>query len=102
MTSGNGDREQAQDAEIAIQGLTKTVGPQTVFEDVTCDLPRGKITVILGPSGTGKSVFLKHLVGLLKPDRGNIWPRARARSGPWWSTDWGRTRLRRSAWSTRP
>ena len=73
MTIGNGDWEQAQDAEIAIQGLTKTFGPQTVFEDVTCDLPRGKITVILGPSGTGKSVFLKHLVGLLKPDRGNIW-----------------------------
>jgi phospholipid/cholesterol/gamma-HCH transport system ATP-binding protein len=73
MTSGNGDRQRAQDAEIAIQGLTKTFGPQTVFEDVTCDLPRGKITVILGPSGTGKSVFLKHLVGLLKPDRGNIW-----------------------------
>ena len=73
MTSGNGDWQQAADAEIAIQGLTKTFGPQTVFEDVTCDLPRGKITVILGPSGTGKSVFLKHLVGLLKPDRGNIW-----------------------------
>jgi phospholipid/cholesterol/gamma-HCH transport system ATP-binding protein len=70
MTGGNGV---GAEAEIGIHGLTKTFGPQTVFEDVTCDLPRGRITVILGPSGTGKSVFLKHLVGLLKPDRGSIW-----------------------------
>jgi phospholipid/cholesterol/gamma-HCH transport system ATP-binding protein len=59
--------------EIGIRDLTKTFGPQTVFEDVTCNIPKGRITVILGPSGTGKSVFLKHLVGLLKPDRGEIW-----------------------------
>jgi len=44
-----------------------------VLEDVTCDVPKGKITLVLGPSGTGKSVFLKHLMGLLKPDRGEIW-----------------------------
>jgi phospholipid/cholesterol/gamma-HCH transport system ATP-binding protein len=61
------------EAEIAILDLTKTFGQQTVFEDVTCNIPKGRITVILGPSGTGKSVFLKHLVGLLKPDRGEIW-----------------------------
>ncbi|MGH2756827.1 MAG: ABC transporter ATP-binding protein [Actinomycetota bacterium] len=61
------------DTEIAIKGLTKSFGPQTVLEDITCDIPKGKITLMLGPSGTGKSVFLKHLVGLLKPDRGEIW-----------------------------
>jgi phospholipid/cholesterol/gamma-HCH transport system ATP-binding protein len=66
----NGDRPET---EIAIRGLTKAFGPQTVFEDVTCDIPQGRITVMLGPSGTGKSVFLKHLVGLLRPDRGEIW-----------------------------
>jgi phospholipid/cholesterol/gamma-HCH transport system ATP-binding protein len=66
----NGDRPET---EIAIKGLTKTFGNQTVFEDVTCDVPKGRITVVLGPSGTGKSVFLKHLVGLLRPDRGEIW-----------------------------
>jgi phospholipid/cholesterol/gamma-HCH transport system ATP-binding protein len=59
--------------EISIRGLTKTFGPQTVFEDVTCDIPKGKVTLILGPSGTGKSVFLKHIMGLLKPDKGEIW-----------------------------
>ncbi len=61
------------ETEISIKGLTKSFGPQTVLEDISFDIPRGKITLILGPSGTGKSVFLKHLVGLLKPDRGEIW-----------------------------
>jgi phospholipid/cholesterol/gamma-HCH transport system ATP-binding protein len=61
------------DIEISIRGLTKSFGPQTVLEDITFDVPKGRITLMLGPSGTGKSVFLKHLVGLLKPDRGEIW-----------------------------
>jgi phospholipid/cholesterol/gamma-HCH transport system ATP-binding protein len=74
---GNGqprDRQAAEvESQIGVRDLTKSFGPQTVFEAVTCDVPKGRITVILGPSGTGKSVFLKHLVGLLKPDRGEIW-----------------------------
>ena len=61
------------ETEISIKGLTKSFGAQTVLEDITLDIPKGKITLMLGPSGTGKSVFLKHLVGLLKPDRGEIW-----------------------------
>ena len=61
------------ETEIDIKGLTKSFGPQTVLEDISCEIPKGKITLMLGPSGTGKSVFLKHLVGLLKPDRGEIW-----------------------------
>jgi phospholipid/cholesterol/gamma-HCH transport system ATP-binding protein len=71
VTSGSGEHRPGE-VEIAVRDLTKTFGSQTVFEGVTCDLPRGRITVMLGPSGTGKSVFLKHLVGLLKPDRGSI------------------------------
>src|SRR3954447_14614676 len=58
--------------EIAVQGLTKTFGSQTIWRDVTLTLPAGEISVMLGPSGTGKSVFLKTLVGLLKPDAGSI------------------------------
>ena len=61
------------ETEISIKNLTKSFGPQMVLEDITLDIPKGKITLMLGPSGTGKSVFLKHLVGLLKPDRGEIW-----------------------------
>src|SRR5689334_2074948 len=58
--------------EIAVTGLTKTFGSQTIWRDVTLTLPAGEISVMLGPSGTGKSVFLKTLVGLLKPDTGSI------------------------------
>ena len=59
--------------EIKVEGLTKSFGRQTIFEDVTLTIPAGEISVMLGPSGTGKSVFLKHLVGLLKPNRGHIY-----------------------------
>jgi phospholipid/cholesterol/gamma-HCH transport system ATP-binding protein len=60
------------EAAITIRGLTKSFGPQTIFEDVTMEIPKGLVTIVLGPSGTGKSVFLKHLVGLLRPDRGQV------------------------------
>ena len=61
------------EVEISIRELTKSFGPQTVLEDISFDVPKSAITLLLGPSGTGKSVFLKHLVGLLKPDRGEVW-----------------------------
>ena len=59
--------------EIRVEGLTKSFGRQTIFEDVSLTIPSGEISVMLGPSGTGKSVFLKHLVGLLKPNRGHVY-----------------------------
>ncbi|MEA2516574.1 MAG: phospholipid/cholesterol/gamma-HCH transport system ATP-binding protein, partial [Actinomycetota bacterium] len=40
------------ETEISIKGLTKSFGPQTVLEDITLDIPKGKITLMLGPSGT--------------------------------------------------
>jgi phospholipid/cholesterol/gamma-HCH transport system ATP-binding protein len=58
---------------IRVEGLTKKFGSQTIWEDVTFDVPKGEISVILGPSGTGKSVLLKHFVGLLKPTAGHVW-----------------------------
>src|ERR671927_410174 len=59
-------------AEVVIEGLTKSFGRQTIWNDVTLTLPPGEVSVLLGPSGTGKSVFLKSLIGLLKPDKGSI------------------------------
>jgi phospholipid/cholesterol/gamma-HCH transport system ATP-binding protein len=59
--------------EITVEGLTKSFGSQVIWQDVTLTLPAGEISVLLGPSGTGKSVFLKTLVGLLKPERGSVW-----------------------------
>ncbi len=58
--------------EVVVEGLTKSFGKQTIWRDVTLTLPPGEVSVMLGPSGTGKSVFLKSLVGLLKPERGRI------------------------------
>src|ERR1700683_5717761 len=57
---------------IQVEGLTKSFGSQRIWEDVTLDIPEGEVSVLLGPSGTGKSVFLKSLIGLLRPERGQI------------------------------
>jgi phospholipid/cholesterol/gamma-HCH transport system ATP-binding protein len=58
--------------EVRVEGLTKSFNRQVIWADVTLTLPPGEISVLLGPSGTGKSVFLKSLVGLLTPERGSI------------------------------
>ena len=58
--------------EVRVEGLSKAFGRQTIWKDVSLTLPAGQINVMLGPSGTGKSVFLKALIGLIKPDEGHI------------------------------
>jgi phospholipid/cholesterol/gamma-HCH transport system ATP-binding protein len=58
--------------EITVEGLTKSFGSQNVWSDVSFTLPEGEISALLGPSGTGKSVFLKCVIGLLKPNRGRV------------------------------
>ncbi|MBC7374302.1 MAG: ATP-binding cassette domain-containing protein [Frankiales bacterium] len=58
--------------EIKVENLSKRFGRQTIWENVSLTLPAGEISVMLGPSGTGKSVFLKTLIGLLKPETGSI------------------------------
>ncbi|MHB8293985.1 MAG: ABC transporter ATP-binding protein [Acidimicrobiales bacterium] len=61
------------DAVISLRNVTKSFGSHTVLRDVSFDVPRGKISAILGPSGTGKSVLLKNIIGLLQPESGRIW-----------------------------
>ena len=63
----------SSDAAISIQNVTKSFGSHTVLQDITFDVPRGKITAVLGPSGTGKSVLLKVVIGLLKPNNGGVY-----------------------------
>ncbi|HYG61878.1 MAG TPA: ABC transporter ATP-binding protein [Thermoanaerobaculia bacterium] len=58
--------------QIRIQGLEKSFGPKRVLDGVDVDIARGEALVIIGGSGTGKSVLLKHVIGLLKPDAGTI------------------------------
>ena len=57
---------------IEVNGLTKSFGSSRIWEDVSLEIPSGEVSVLLGPSGTGKSVFLKSLIGLLRPERGSI------------------------------
>lgn len=61
------------DAVISLRGVTKRFGDYTVLKDITFDVPRGQITAVLGPSGTGKSVLLKNIIGLLRPEEGQIY-----------------------------
>jgi phospholipid/cholesterol/gamma-HCH transport system ATP-binding protein len=60
-------------AEVRIEGVSKSLGGVTIFRDLTFTMPPGEISVLLGPSGTGKTVFLRCLMGLLKPDEGAIY-----------------------------
>ncbi|OZE94368.1 hypothetical protein CH302_19655, partial [Rhodococcus sp. 15-2388-1-1a] len=53
--------------EVSVEGLTKSFGSQRIWRDVSLTLPKGEVSALLGPSGTGKSVFLKSLIGLLRP-----------------------------------
>jgi phospholipid/cholesterol/gamma-HCH transport system ATP-binding protein len=59
--------------QIRIRGLKKTFGTHEVLKGVDLDVERGHINVVIGGSGQGKSVLMKHLMGLLKPDAGHIW-----------------------------
>jgi len=61
------------DKAIRIVDLHKSFGMQKVLDGVDLEIEKGKITVIIGKSGGGKSVLLKHLIGLIKPDKGSIW-----------------------------
>lgn len=58
--------------EVVVEGLTKSFGKHVVWRDVSLRLPAGEVSVMLGPSGTGKTVFLKSLIGLVRPDNGRV------------------------------
>lgn len=62
-----------EDIAIRITDLHKSFGSQEVLDGINLEVETGKITVIIGKSGGGKSVLLKHIIGLLKPDKGEIW-----------------------------
>jgi len=57
---------------IKVEGLTKSFGRQKVLRELSLEVATGTITIVIGRSGGGKSVFLKHLVGLIRPDAGRI------------------------------
>lgn len=60
------------DVAIEFEGVWKRLGPKQVLRGVDLQVARGESLVIIGRSGTGKSVLLKHVVGLMRPDRGIV------------------------------
>jgi phospholipid/cholesterol/gamma-HCH transport system ATP-binding protein len=58
---------------VVFEHVSKAFGPKQVLRDVSFEVPSGQALCILGRSGTGKSVTLKLLISLLKPDQGRIW-----------------------------
>ena len=59
-------------ALVRIRGLTTVLNGKSIFNALDMDIPRGKITAIMGPSGTGKTTLLKHITGQMRADAGTI------------------------------
>ena len=57
---------------IEFKEVTKRFGPRTILDHVNLQIYEGQVTTIIGLSGSGKSVLLKHIIGLLNPDEGTI------------------------------
>jgi phospholipid/cholesterol/gamma-HCH transport system ATP-binding protein len=57
---------------IRIRGLRTVLNGKTIFDGVDMDIPRGRVTAVMGPSGTGKTTLMRHITGQLKPDAGEI------------------------------
>jgi phospholipid/cholesterol/gamma-HCH transport system ATP-binding protein len=67
----HGARPQA-DPAVRLDHVTKAFGARRVLDDVSFEVPSGRGFVILGRSGTGKSVTLRHIIGLVRPDQGKV------------------------------
>ena len=76
---------------IELQEVSKRFGRTQVLRSVDLKLARGQTTVIIGESGSGKSVLLKHMVGLLRPDRGKVYFEGQ-RVDQFHEKDWGPVR----------
>src|SRR5205085_911992 len=64
--------EQGVRSMIEVHDLKKAFGSHKVLDGISFDIKRGESVVIIGRSGCGKSVLLKHLIGLLQPDSGDV------------------------------
>src|SRR5215210_7027379 len=61
-----------QSVRVEVVGLKKTFDGRPALKGISFTVERGEVFVIMGPSGSGKSVLLKHIIGLEKPDEGDI------------------------------
>ena len=73
ITPGSAPAPTMSGPVVSIQNVTMRFGMHTVLKDISFDVPRGEISAVLGPSGTGKSVLLKVIIGLLRPQQGQVY-----------------------------
>lgn len=72
MNSASAQSAATVDALVRIRGLKTVLGGKTIFDGVDLDIPRGSVTAVMGPSGTGKTTLLRHITSQLKPDAGEV------------------------------
>ncbi len=72
VAEGNGPAHGGRNAALHAIDLHKAFGRNKVLNGINLGIPEGMITMVLGPSGTGKSVLIKHFIGLLYPDSGDV------------------------------
>ena len=65
---------------VRFDHVSKTFGTQTILDDLSFEVPAGRAFCLLGRSGTGKSVTLRHIVGLVRPDSGHVFVEDRLRA----------------------
>ncbi|WP_305813315.1 phospholipid ABC transporter ATP-binding protein MlaF [Photobacterium leiognathi] len=61
------------DILVSIKNLTFSRGERYIFDDISLDVPRGKVTAIMGPSGIGKTTLLRLIGGQIAPEKGEVW-----------------------------
>lgn len=72
MTDARAPTAPTDEALVQVRGLSTVLNGKTIFDRLDLDIPRGKVTAIMGPSGTGKTTLLRHVTGQLMPDAGSI------------------------------
>jgi phospholipid/cholesterol/gamma-HCH transport system ATP-binding protein len=60
------------DAMVQVRGVRTRLGGKLIFDGLDLEVPRGGVTAVMGPSGTGKTTLLRHLTGQLRPDAGSV------------------------------
>jgi ABC-type transporter Mla maintaining outer membrane lipid asymmetry ATPase subunit MlaF len=71
-TAASADLTQEHDYTVRVEDVYKSFGKNDVLKGVSFSAPKDKITVVIGASGSGKSVMMKHILGLMRPDKGKV------------------------------